>query len=358
MTMANQTVSTGGTDRSPARGAAERVLEVDDLRLEFRTSRGAATVLNGVSFHVNAGETLCIVGESGCGKSMTSLAVLGLIPQPPGRITGGTIRLEGEDLLRATPARMREIRGNRVAMIFQEPMTSLNPVMTVGRQLVETLRLHLDLSRDAARARAIDLLRVVGIPAPESRIDDYPHQMSGGMKQRVMIGMALACEPRVLIADEPTTALDVTVQAQIFDLLRARQAREGTALVLITHDMGAVSEMADRVAVMYAGRVVEEGTTHDVLHQPAHPYTRGLIACLPELEGEARRTRPPLPEIPGMVPSIWELGGGCAFRSRCALAQARCAAEVPALTTVSGTQRAACWALSDHTTHAAEEATV
>ncbi|TWG88337.1 peptide/nickel transport system ATP-binding protein [Cupriavidus gilardii J11] len=325
--------------------AREPLLDVKDLRLEFRTSRGAASVLNGVSFQVRPGETLCIVGESGCGKSMTSLATMRLIPSPPGRITGGSVRFAGEELLQATEQRMREIRGNRIAMIFQEPMTSLNPVMTVGRQLVESLRLHLKLSREAARARTIELLRAVGIPAPEARIDEYPHQMSGGMKQRVMIAMALACRPAILIADEPTTALDVTVQAQIFDLLRELQAREGTAIVLITHDMGAVSEMADRVVVMYGGRVVEQGATRDVLERPAHPYTQGLIACLPELEGEARRTRPPLPEIPGVVPSIWELGTGCAFRDRCPRAMAQCGTQVPALREVGDDHRAACWAL-------------
>lgn len=325
--------------------AQEPLLDVKDLRLEFRTSRGAASVLNGVSFQVRPGETLCIVGESGCGKSMTSLATMRLIPSPPGRITGGSVRFAGEELLQATEQRMREIRGNRIAMIFQEPMTSLNPVMTVGRQLVESLRLHLKLSREAARARTIELLRAVGIPAPEARIDEYPHQMSGGMKQRVMIAMALACRPAILIADEPTTALDVTVQAQIFDLLRELQAREGTAIVLITHDMGAVSEMADRVVVMYGGRVVEQGATRDVLERPAHPYTQGLIACLPELEGEARRTRPPLPEIPGVVPSIWELGTGCAFRDRCPRAMAQCGTQVPALREVGDDHRAACWAL-------------
>ncbi|WP_454721822.1 MULTISPECIES: ABC transporter ATP-binding protein [Cupriavidus] len=332
------------------------LLDVAGLRLEFRTSRGAASVLNGVSFQVHAGETLCIVGESGCGKSMTSLAIMRLFPSPPGRITAGSVRLAGEDLLQMSEAAMRHIRGNRIAMIFQEPMTSLNPVMTVGRQLGESLRLHLAMSKAEARARSIELLRAVGIPAPAARIDDYPHQMSGGMKQRVMIAMALACRPALLIADEPTTALDVTVQAQIFDLLRELQAREGTALVLITHDMGAVSEMADRVIVMYGGRVVEEGRTRDVLERPAHPYTQGLIACLPELEGEARRTRPPLPEIPGVVPSIWELGTGCAFRARCPHAAEPCARAVPDLLAVADHHRAACWALEAGTAPAARPA--
>jgi len=320
------------------------LLSVRDLQLEFRTSKGTARVLNGVSCDVSAGETLCIVGESGCGKSMTSLAVMGLVPMPPGRITGGSVRLDGEELLTASPGRMRQIRGDRVSMIFQEPMTSLNPVFTVGQQIGESLALHRGLSGAAARARCVELLKLVGIPAAESRVDEYPHQLSGGMRQRVMIAMALACEPAVLIADEPTTALDVTVQAQIFDLLRDLQAQQGTAIVLITHDMGAVAEMADRVMVMYGGRVVEQGTTREVLDRPRHPYTQGLIACLPRLEAHAEDPAP-LPEIPGVVPSIWELGAGCPFHSRCPRAVDRCREEMPPMTALGPTQRAACWLL-------------
>lgn len=320
------------------------LLLVDNLHVEFRTRKGAATVLNGVDFELRAGETLCVVGESGCGKSMTALALLRLIPTPPGKIVNGRVLFAGEDLMKADEARMRAVRGNQISMIFQEPMSSLNPVYTVGDQISEALLLHRNMSRSQAREQSIDLLRSVGIPAPETRVDNYPHQLSGGMRQRVMIAMALACEPAILIADEPTTALDVTVQAQIFDLLRTLQKERGTALMLITHDMGVVAEMADRVIVMYAGRVIEQGQVSDVLHDPKHPYTQGLIACLPELgasrgEGERR----PLAEIPGVVPSIWELGAGCAFAERCPSAIAKCRSTVPPLVTLSDRHRAACW---------------
>ncbi|MEO6321134.1 MAG: ABC transporter ATP-binding protein [Polaromonas sp.] len=323
------------------------LLQVEDLRVEFRTRRGAATVLNGVDFHIRGGETLCVVGESGCGKSMTALALLRLIPSPPGRISGGRVLFQGEDLLQASEARMREVRGNRISMIFQEPMTSLNPVFTVGNQIGESLRLHAGLDAGQARARAIEMLRQVGIPAPEQRVDEYPHQMSGGMRQRVMIAMALACRPDILIADEPTTALDVTVQAQIFDLLRDLQRENGTAVMLITHDMGAVAEMADRVMVMYAGRVIEQGTTEEVLGQPLHPYTQGLIDCLPELGNSQLAQRDELVEIPGVVPSIWSLGSGCAFRDRCKSAMPHCADKVPPLMHTDGGHAAACWLLVD-----------
>jgi peptide/nickel transport system ATP-binding protein len=324
------------------------LLQVEDLRVEFRTRKGAAMVLNGVDFHLGAGETLCVVGESGCGKSMTALALLRLVPTPPGRISGGRVLYGDEDLVQAPEARMREVRGNRISMIFQEPMTSLNPVYTVGDQIGETLRLHAGLDAGAARERTIEMLRQVGIPAPERRVDDYPHQLSGGMRQRVMIAMALACRPDILIADEPTTALDVTVQAQIFDLLRDLQREKGTAIMLITHDMGAVAEMADRVIVMYAGRVIEQGTSAQVLAAPRHPYTRGLIACLPELGSSQRDERAELPEIPGVVPSIWELGRGCAFRERCTQAVSRCADEVPAMLDTGDGHGAACWLLVEH----------
>ncbi len=324
------------------------LLEVRDLRVEFKTRRGTALVLGGVDLALHAGETLCVVGESGCGKSMTALALLRLIPTPPGRISAGQVLFQGEDLLQASEERMRAVRGNRISMIFQEPMTSLNPVFTVGDQIGESLRLHAGLDGAAARAQAIEMLRQVGIAAPERRVDEYPHQLSGGMRQRVMIAMALACRPDILIADEPTTALDVTVQAQIFDLLRALQRDKGTAIVLITHDMGAVAEMADRVLVMYAGRVVEEGHTAQVLSQPGHPYTQGLIDCLPELGSSQQSERHDLAEIAGMVPSIWELGAGCAFRERCPQALARCAHEVPPMfalpdSTVAAPHRSACW---------------
>src|SRR5574337_353746 len=325
--------------------SATPVLQVEDLRVEFKTRRGKALVLNGVDFDLYGGETLCVVGESGCGKSMTALALLRLIPSPPGKISGGRMLFQDEDLARASEARMREVRGNRISMIFQEPMTSLNPVFTVGDQIGETLRLHAGLDAKAARERSIEMLRQVGIPAPERRVDEYPHQLSGGMRQRVMIAMALACRPDVLIADEPTTALDVTVQAQIFDLLRGLQSDKGTAIMLITHDMGAVAEMADRVMVMYAGRVIEQGSVGEVLDSPRHPYTQGLIECLPELGSSQLDEMGDLPEIAGVVPSIWELGQGCAFRERCPYAMPRCAAEVPPMIDAGGGHGAACWLL-------------
>ena len=327
------------------------VLRVDEVRVEFSTRRGKAWVLNGVSFDVRAGETLCIVGESGCGKSMTALTILGLVPQPPGRVTGGQVLFGDEDLIAARPQRMREVRGNRISMIFQEPMTSLNPVFTVGEQIAESLRLHAGLNRAAAHQRAIEMLRQVGIPAAERRVDEYPHQLSGGMRQRVMIAMALACRPDILIADEPTTALDVTVQAQIFDLLRDLQRERGTAIVLITHDMGAVAEMADRVIVMYAGRVIEQGSTAQVLEHPRHPYTQGLIACLPELGSSQSGDGGDLPEIAGVVPSLWDLGRGCAFRERCPQVHGRCADQVPPMFPVAEQGQeghgTACWLLGD-----------
>ena len=323
------------------------LLQVKDLRVAFSSRRGQAMVLNGVDFEIRGGETLCVVGESGCGKSMTALALLRLIPSPPGRIAGGQVLFQGEDLVAADDARMRAVRGNRISMIFQEPMTSLNPVFTVGEQIAESLRLHAGLDQAAAHQRAIEMLQQVGIPAPERRVNEYPHQLSGGMRQRVMIAMALACRPDILIADEPTTALDVTVQAQIFDLLRDLQREKGTAILLITHDMGAVAEMADRVMVMYAGRVIEQGSCDQVLAEPSHPYTRGLIDCLPELGSSLSGTRDDLAEIDGVVPSIWELGQGCAFRERCPQAMARCASEVPPMFAIASegatAHGAACW---------------
>ncbi|MDO8251568.1 MAG: ABC transporter ATP-binding protein [Rhodoferax sp.] len=321
----------------------EKLLQVENLQVEFKTRRGTALVLNGVDFEIRRGETLCVVGESGCGKSMTALALLRLIPSPPGRIRAGRVLFGEEDLVQASEARLREVRGNRISMIFQEPMTSLNPVYTVGDQIGESLRLHAGLDAGQARQRSIEMLKQVGIPAPERRVDEYPHQMSGGMRQRVMIAMALACRPDILIADEPTTALDVTVQAQIFDLLRDLQRDKGTAILMITHDMGVVAEMADRVMVMYAGRVIEQGTTEEVLSRPGHPYTQGLIECLPELGSSRHAERPELTEIPGVMPSLWELGQGCAFRSRCPQAMPRCTSEVPPMISADGGHGVACW---------------
>ncbi|MDN2565539.1 ABC transporter ATP-binding protein [Aquibium sp. A9E412] len=305
------------------------LLEIDDLKVTFDTRHGPVTALDSVSLHVAAGETLGVVGESGCGKSITALSVVGLIPSPPGRIAGGSIRLAGEELVGAAPARLRALRGAEAAMIFQEPMTSLNPVFTVGAQIAEAIMLHQKVGRDEALREAVALLERVGIPSPGQRASDYPHQLSGGMRQRVMIAMAVSCRPKVLIADEPTTALDVTVQAQIFDLLNEIQRDFGAAIILITHDMGAIAEMADRVAVMYAGRVIEEGTADDVLDHPQHPYTSGLIACIPALGKDDAAGR--LEEIPGVVPPLHLLGDSCAFAERCAHRFARCDREKPRL---------------------------
>lgn len=325
------------------------LLEVDNLVVDFATRNGTARVLDHVSLQVNAGEVLGIVGESGCGKSMTALSILGLVPTPVGKIVAGSVKLAGEQLVGASSARMRALRGGEISMIFQEPMTSLNPVFRVGEQIVESIVLHSELGKEAAAARAVEMLRAVGIPEPELRARAYPHQLSGGMRQRVMIAIALACNPAVLIADEPTTALDVTVQAQIFDLLDELRRDTGTAIVLITHDMGVIANMADRVLVMYAGRVVEQGTVDDILDRPAHPYTRGLIACVPHLESNPGIDRPPLQEIPGVVPALTELGPGCSFAPRCEQAFDRCR-EVPPIKPVQPLERlqsqrlVRCWA--------------
>ncbi|MCY4500299.1 MAG: ABC transporter ATP-binding protein, partial [Alphaproteobacteria bacterium] len=264
--------------------AGAPLLEVEGLEVEFSTRNGVARVLDGIALSLQAGRTLGIVGESGCGKSMTALSIMRLVPVPPGRIGAGSVRLKGEDLLQVTEKRMREVRGKDISMIFQEPMTSLNPVYSIGDQIAETVRLHEGLGRRDSLDRAVEMLKAVHIPAAERRIREFPHQMSGGMRQRVMIAMALACQPSVLIADEPTTALDVTVQAQVFDLLKELQEKTGTAIILISHDMGVIAEMADRVMVMYAGRIVEEASTEEILDSPKHPYTQGLISCVPHME--------------------------------------------------------------------------
>ncbi len=314
------------------------LLTIEDLCTWFDTDGGLVRAVDGVSFSVERGETLAVVGESGCGKSVTALSVLRLVATPPGRYAGGKIRLLDEDLLSATEDRMREIRGNEIAMIFQEPMTSLNPVFTVGEQVIEAIQLHQGLRAEAARERTIDALRRVGIPAPETRVDDYPHQMSGGMRQRVMIAMALACNPALLIADEPTTALDVTIQAQILDLLRRLQDEVDMSVLLITHDLGVVAETAHRVVVMYAGKVVEQAPVEALFAEPQHPYTLGLMRSLPRPHGEAARLVP----IEGNVPDARHMPTGCRFHPRCPKAQDRCRAEEPPLEGEGG-RLVACW---------------
>jgi len=328
---------------------ADALLEVDDLTTYFFTRDGVVRAVEGVSFRVMRGEVLAIVGESGCGKSVTSLSIMRLIASPPGRTVRGRVLFEGRDLLELPEPEMRKIRGNAISMIFQEPMTSLNPVLTIGRQVAEALVLHRGMSREQAFARSIELLREVRIPAPERRVNQYPHQLSGGMRQRVMIAMALACAPRLLIADEPTTALDVTIQAQILDLMRELSQKTGAAIVLITHDLGVVAEMAERVVVMYAGRKVEEASVADLFARPRHPYTRGLLDSIPKLRGAGvgnageRGTRRRLAEIAGTVPSLSEPITGCAFAPRCHFATARCRAESPVLEEKAAAHFAACW---------------
>ncbi len=323
------------------------LLSVKDLVVDFRTRAGNARVLNHISLDLQEGEILGIVGESGCGKSMTALSVMGLIPSPPGNITSGSISLEGLELTSLSSRKMRDIRGNVISMIFQEPMTSLNPVFRIGDQIAESVLLHEKVSKKQAWARAVEMLEKVGIPEPAIRAKAYPHELSGGMRQRVMIGLALACKPRVLIADEPTTALDVTVQAQIFDLLRDLQRDTGTAIILITHDMGAVAELADRVAVMYAGHIIESGSTRDILDNPQHPYTKGLIACVPHLEDTPTDERPYLEEIEGVVPPLTELGSGCAFAPRCQYAMDHCRIEVPVIQPITDRHKVACFKVTE-----------
>ena len=320
------------------------LLAIEDLQTHFFTRDGVVRAVDGVSYAVEAGETLAVVGESGCGKSVTALSILRLVPSPPGRIVGGAIRFEGVDLLQIGEGEMRRIRGNEISMIFQEPMTSLNPVLTVSRQITETLILHQGLTARAAAARAIEMLRLVRIPEPERRARQYPHELSGGVRQRVMIAMALACHPKLLIADEPTTALDVTIQAQILDLMRELKSELGAAIILITHDLGVVAEMAQRVVVMYAGRKVEEAPVGDLFRRPQHPYTLGLLASVPRLGATLGRAEPPrLAEIPGTVPSLRDPIVGCAFAPRCAYATERCSREAPPLEAKTAAHLAACF---------------
>jgi oligopeptide/dipeptide ABC transporter ATP-binding protein len=328
----------------PAAGGGP-ILQVENLRTWFTTDGGVARAVDGVSFHVDPGETLGIVGESGSGKSVTSLSVMRLIPSPPGKIQEGSRILfrnhQGamEDLALASEARMRQIRGNDIAMIFQEPMTSLNPVFTVGDQIMESLRLHQGLGKRAAREKAIDMLQLVGIPIPRQRVDEYPHQLSGGMRQRVMIAMALACDPKLLIADEPTTALDVTIQAQILELLNKLQSELGMSIVLITHDLGVVAETCDRVIVMYAGQVFEEGPVDDVFHDPQNPYTEGLLRSMPKLGGSSER----LAVIPGVVPAPTAWPAGCRFHDRCPYGWEKTEREEPPLFEIGAGRKNKCW---------------
>jgi oligopeptide/dipeptide ABC transporter ATP-binding protein len=323
----------------------QTILQLEELQTHFFTAVGTVRAVDGVSYALKAGETLGVVGESGCGKSVTALSIMRLVANPPGRIVGGEVRFQGRNLLELSEPEMERIRGNEISMIFQEPMTSLNPLYTVGNQIAEAVALHQGLPRRDAWDRAVDMLRRVYIPEPERRAHAYPHQLSGGMRQRVMIAMALSCNPKVLIADEPTTALDVTIQAQILDLMRELQETFGTAIVLITHDMGVVAENADRVVVMYAGRKVEEADAAQLFDNPGHPYTKGLLASIPHLDAaarnDARRLR--LNEIKGMVPSLFDLPAGCSFAPRCALASDKCRQARPPIEERRPGHWIACW---------------
>ena len=341
-----QALSTSATTAETGpRPARTRVLEVKDLQTFFYTRGGLVKAVDGVSFSLDTSETLAIVGESGCGKSVTSLSLMRLVAEP-GRIVSGSVVLEGRDLTGLDEAAMRQIRGNQISMIFQEPMTSLNPVMTIGRQISEALILHQRLSQKAALERAVEMLQLVGIPEPKQRIKDYPHQLSGGMRQRAMIAMALSCNPKVLIADEPTSALDVTIQAQILDLINKLQRELGTALILITHDLGVVAETAERVIVMYAGRKVEEASVADLFARPLHPYTRGLMNSIPRLalmrQGTGAATQR-LQEIPGIVPALANLPQACTFAPRCSFADDKCRGQFPPYEEKVAGHWAACW---------------
>ncbi len=316
------------------------LLQVKDLRTHFFTDEGVVKAVDGISYDVQEGETMGLVGESGCGKSVSALSILRLIPSPPGKIVGGEIWFEGQDLLKVGEAQIRHVRGNRIAMIFQEPMTSLNPVLTIGRQITESLELHLKMNRSAANRRAVELLEMVGIPEAHTRLKDYPHQFSGGMRQRVMIAMALSCDPKLLLADEPTTALDVTIQAQILEIM-ARLSRElGTAVIIITHNLGVVARYADRVNVMYAGKIVESGSAREIYGRPRHPYTLGLLRSVPRLD-EARRDK--LVPIEGLPPDLANIPQGCSFYPRCSYHIDRCLAEEPPLMLIEEKHYAACW---------------
>jgi len=318
----------------------EPLLDVKNLKPQFFTQDGVVRAVDDVTFHINPGETLGIVGESGSGKSITAMSIMRLIPTPPGRIVNGSVNFEGDDILTMSDEEMRSVRGNKIAMIFQDPMTSLNPVLNINRQIGETLELHLGMSKSQSRRRAIELLNMVGIPNAERRVDQYPHQFSGGMRQRVMIAMALSCNPKLLIADEPTTALDVTIQAQILDLMRGLQIEHNTALMLITHDLGVVAGMTDRVNVMYAGHIVETADTNELFANPRHPYTVGLLNSIPRLDA-ADKTK--LDPIRGMPPDLIDLPDMCPFLPRCDYAREKCEQQNPPLLDVNADHRSACW---------------
>ncbi len=323
---------------------SEKVLEVKNLKVEFNTDRGVATAVNGVNFDVYKGKTIGIVGESGSGKSVSALSIMRLIPNPPGRISGGEILFKGENLLNIPMENMRTIRGNKIAMIFQEPMTSLNPVFTVGNQIEEVLELHQShLSPKERREKAIDMLRLVGIPSPEKRVTEYPHQMSGGMRQRVMIAMALSCEPDILIADEPTTALDVTIQAQILELMNKLQKELGMGIIMITHDLGVVAETCDDVAVMYCGQIVEHADVKTLFNHPQHPYTKGLIESIPSFDSTSGKSKEKLATIEGMVPSLFDLPAGCNFQDRCAYVTDECRRKEPSLSPIANEHEVSCF---------------
>jgi oligopeptide/dipeptide ABC transporter ATP-binding protein len=322
------------------------ILKVENLSVELKTREGTSSVIDDLSFELNAGETLSFVGESGCGKSMTALGIMGLLPEKISRVASGRILFQGEDLASVTQKRLQDIRGNEISMIFQEPMTSLNPVYTIGDQIGEMLRRHKGLNRKQSFLQALDLIEAVQIPDPKNKIHSYPFQLSGGQRQRVMIAMALACEPKILVADEPTTALDVTVQAQIFELLKELRVKTNTAIILITHDMGVVYEMAQKMIVMYAGRKVEEGSVNQVIKSPAHPYTQGLISCVPHLTEKQPEVRERLLEIPGIVPSLTSFGlNKCLFESRCHKSVDQCLSSKPDSHSISNGHQANCWNL-------------
>lgn len=331
------------------------LMEVKDLTTRFHTDEGTVYAVNGVSYTLQEGETLGVVGESGCGKSVHALSIMGLIPKPPGEIPKGEVIFRGRDLLKLPPSKQRLVRGAEIAMVFQDPMTSLNPVLTIGRQITEAIELHLNMNKEQARKRAVQLLEMVGIPGAESRLDDYPHQFSGGMRQRVMIAMGLSCDPQLLIADEPTTALDVTIQAQIVDLVQRLQDELGMAIIWITHDLGVVAGMADRVLVMYSGFIVEEGNVNDIYAHPRHPYTLGLLRSIPRLDlGRQKRLIP----IDGLPPDLLEPPTHCPFAPRCSFVQDKCWQENPTLVEVTPGHKAACWVdisnVAVHVTNAQE----